>query len=64
VTGSPKKKWQRPKLRVFCRSDSEVRALETCSQESLPCTNPANTSGKCYKIPACRPAEKRGHDTN
>jgi len=60
MSESPKKKWQRPKLKVFTRSDEECRLLEAASQTSPPCTNPANTSGRCYKRPACSPGKTEG----
>ena len=54
---SAKRKWQRPKLKVFTKSDSEVRLLDAASQTSPPCHRPNNKDGRCYKTPACLPSK-------
>ena len=53
----PKKKWQRPKLMVFTKSDSDVRLLEAASTTNPPCHRPENKDGRCYKSTACSPNE-------
>jgi hypothetical protein len=52
-----KKKWQRPILRIHRKSEDERRRLERAGLSSLPCTNPANTPGRCYKRPASSPSK-------
>jgi hypothetical protein len=43
------KKWQRPKLLVFTKSDSEAKLLEAASTTNPPCLRPENKDGRCYK---------------
>jgi hypothetical protein len=54
---TPKKKRLRPILRIYRKSEDELRRLERAGLQSLPCTNPANTPGRCYKRPASSPGK-------
>ena len=57
MSESPKKKWQRPKLRVFTKSDEGVRLLDAASTANPSCHRPENKDGRCYKSPACSPSK-------
>jgi hypothetical protein len=54
---SKKKKWQRPKLRIYRKSEAEQRLLEQASTTIPPCDRAVNKDGRCYKRPACPPGK-------
>jgi hypothetical protein len=51
------KKWQRPKLRIYTKSESELRLLEEASTAIPLCYRAVDKDGRCYKRPASAPSK-------
>jgi hypothetical protein len=51
------KKWQKPKLRIYTKSESELRLLEEASTTIPLCYRAVNKDGRCFRTPACPPGK-------
>lgn len=52
-----RKKWQRPKLSIYRKSEEERRLLERASLLSLPCPVHPYKLCRCYTAPARSPSK-------